>query len=136
MIAYALDTDTVSYILKGNKNLAARLVKELSDGNDIVVPPVVLYEIRRWLLFNKSGNRSEAFDRLCEKSLIEDMEADAFEMAAAEHARLKREGYTLDEGDMLIAGYCLNKGYTLVTNNTKHYSLINGLDIEDWTATL
>ena len=100
----------------------------------IFLPPMVLYEIRRWLIFNNSGKRAKIFERLCEKALPEDMKINAFEIAAAEHARVKRDGYTLDDADFLIAGFCLDNDYTLVTANEKHFSLINGLNTEDWTA--
>ncbi|MCL2111790.1 MAG: PIN domain-containing protein [Clostridiales bacterium] len=122
--------------MKGDEGLSTRVAQEWASGNAIAVPPVVLYEIRRWLLFNKSGNRSQTFENFLADSLTEDMELSAFEIAATEHARLKRAGYTLDDADLLIAGFCLDKGYVLVTNNTKHYSLVDGLDIEDWTATV
>ena len=134
MSTYALDTNIISHIVKGDKELSTRVAQELTSGNAIAVPPVVLYEIRRWLLFNKSGNRSEIFESFLNDSLIEDMEISAFETAAVEHARLRRDGYTLDDADLLIAGFCLDNGYVLVTNNIKHYSLIDGLNIEDWTT--
>ena len=134
MNTYALDTDVISFILKGDENIATRFRRELENGSRISVPPPVLYEIRRWLIFNSSGNRSRLFNDLCSELVMEDMRLNAFELAAAEHARLKRDGYTLGDADILIAGYCVDNNYTLVTNNTKHYSLIEGLDIEDWTV--
>ena len=134
MITYALDTSIVSFILKGDEDLLARSLQETANLNRVVMPPAVLYEIRRWLIFNNSGKRSEMFEKLCGKLLVENMSVNAFEIAATEHARLKRDGYTLGDADILIAGYCVDNNYTLVTNNTKHYSLIDDLYIEDWTA--
>jgi len=132
MITYALDTNTVSFIIKGNASLAGRLAGEILKGNRIVLPPVALYEIRRWLLFNHSGNKAEAFDELCAGLDLEDMPKEAFEIAAGEHARLKREGYTLDDADLFIAGFCMGNDYVLITNNSKHFNLIGGLKTEDW----
>ena len=134
MITYALDTSIVSFILKGDEDLLARSLQETANLNRVVMPPAALYEIRRWLIFNNSGKRSDMFEKLCSKLLVENMSVNAFEIAAAEHARLKRDGYTLGDADLFIAGFCLDNDYVLVTNNTKHYSLIEGLDIEDWTA--
>jgi tRNA(fMet)-specific endonuclease VapC len=34
--------------------------------------------------------------------------------------------------DMLIAAAALSRGAILVTHNTKHFSRIKGLKIEDW----
>ena len=132
MITYALDTNIVSHIIKGNSALSERVEQELANGNRIVIPPVVLYEIKRWLLFNNSGNRSEMFDALCGHLVLESMGVESFETAAAEHARLKRAGYNLDDADLLIAGFCTENEYVLVTNNVKHFELINGIEIVDW----
>jgi len=134
MITYALDTDVVSFIIKGNKELSDRVTQELERGNAIAIPPVVLFEIRRWLLFNKSGNRARVFERFLKDSLIEDMGINAFELAATEYARLKQNGYTLDDADLLIAGFCIDNGYVLVTNNEKHYKLIDSLTYVAWAT--
>lgn len=46
---------------------------------------------------------------------------------------LKKQGTPIGANDMLIAATVLaNKGI-LVTHNTKEFSRINGLLIEDWT---
>ena len=34
MITFALDTNIISYILKGNKELTVHVAQELADGND------------------------------------------------------------------------------------------------------
>ena len=65
--------------------------------------------------------------------LIKDMRVNAFEIAAAEHARLKRAGYTLDGADYHIAGFCIDNDFVLVTNNIKHFNLFNDLRVEDWS---
>lgn len=132
MITYALDTNIVSYMLKGNSALSERVERELTSGNRIAIPPIVLYEIKRWLLFNNSGNRLQMFDVLCDNLVLEGMGVKAFEVAATEHARLKKQGHNLDDADLLIAGFCLENEYVLVTNNFKHFELINGIEIADW----
>ena len=133
MTTFAFDANIVSAILKGNTDLQNRLQQELFDGNCVVIPPVVLYEIRRWLLFNKSGKRTASFEKLCNGLMIDDMRINSFEIAAAEHARLKSDDYTLDDADLFIAGFCIDNSFVLVTNNTKHFNLFNGLRAEDWT---
>lgn len=39
----------------------------------------------------------------------------------------------LIDTDILIAGICLENDFVLVTNNTKHFSRIKDLDIENWS---
>ncbi len=47
-------------------------------------------------------------------------------------ASLFSKGNVLDDFDMLIASTALSFGYTLVTNNEKHFSKINELKIANW----
>jgi predicted nucleic acid-binding protein len=134
MITYALDTNIVSFILKGNDALKERIVLEGARGNMVIVPPVTYYEIRRWLIFSNAVKRAAQFDDLCLSAPVAGMEKTAFEIAAVEHARLKKSGYNLDDADLLIAGFCVSNGYVLVTNNKKHFDLIEGLVSVDWLA--
>jgi len=55
------------------------------------------------------------------------------DIAADIYAERKALGKPIDDGDLLIAAQCINHGYVLVTNNTKHFQDITGLKIVDWT---
>ncbi len=55
-------------------------------------------------------------------------------MVAAElRADLRRRGLPIGGFDMLIAGQALNRGWTLVTANTREFNRVEGLQVEDWT---
>jgi rRNA-processing protein FCF1 len=47
---YALDTNIVSYFLKGNLMIAAKMRLENSKENQFVIPPTVYFEVQNWLL--------------------------------------------------------------------------------------
>lgn len=47
-------------------------------------------------------------------------------------AGLERKGCKLDSMDMFIAASALAEDLTLVTHNTKHFSRVPGLKLEDW----
>ena len=47
-------------------------------------------------------------------------------------AQLEREGTRLDDFDLAIAACALTHNLILVTNNTEHFSRIQGLRIENW----
>lgn len=47
-------------------------------------------------------------------------------------AGLERQGYKLDSMDLFIAASALAEDLTLVTHNTKHFSRVPGLKLEDW----
>jgi tRNA(fMet)-specific endonuclease VapC len=48
------------------------------------------------------------------------------------YATLRQSGTTVDDIDLLIAGIAIEYGYTLVTNNDKHFRRIPGLITENW----
>jgi len=52
--------------------------------------------------------------------------------AARIDAALAREGNRIGPEDVLIAGTAVAKGFILVTSNTREFSRVDGLQIEDW----
>ncbi len=49
-------------------------------------------------------------------------------------AELRKIGQPVAEFDLLIASIALTRNYILVTNNTRHYSRIPELKLENWIA--
>jgi tRNA(fMet)-specific endonuclease VapC len=49
-------------------------------------------------------------------------------------AALHRSGMPIGSMDAMIAGHALALDAVLVTNNTRHFSRVPGLRIENWTA--
>lgn len=47
-------------------------------------------------------------------------------------AQLSKEGITVDDFDLMIASTAITYGYTVVTNNEKHFSKIPGVSFENW----
>ncbi len=60
---------------------------------------------------------------------------DALDTYASEKTRLKRSGTIIDEFDLLIGATAITHNLTLVTNNTKHFSRLNGILLENWVST-
>ena len=48
-------------------------------------------------------------------------------------ASLERKGQVIGPNDMLIAAVALSRNAVLVTNNTREFSRIDGLKLDDWT---
>jgi predicted nucleic acid-binding protein len=47
---------------------------------------------------------------------------------------LEFKGTPLDDFDLIIAASALTSNLTLVTNNQKHFSRIEGLKLDNWTG--
>lgn len=56
----------------------------------------------------------------------------ASQIFAKEKANLKQNGILIADMDLMIASIALTHGFTLVTNNLKHFERIKSLKIERW----
>ena len=131
MTKYALDTNIVSYYLKGSTKLINRINDEVKDGT-IIIPPIVYFEIKRWLLKNNSKSKLAAFEAILEKYGVDTISKEALDISLSVYIDLKLKNMTVDDADIFIAGYCIQKDYILITNNTKHFENIKNLKIDNW----
>jgi predicted nucleic acid-binding protein len=132
MTKYALDTNIVSYYLKGNQTIIDRVANETDNGNFLFIPPIAFYEIKRWLLTINSKKRLALFEAMCSLSGIGSIDRDVLEIASIIYTDLQKRGITVGDNDILIAAYCIGHGFTLVTNNETHFRHIANLKIENW----
>ena len=70
---YALDTNTISYILKEDPVVTARIKAENDSGNALVIPLMAYYEIKRGLLSVEAKKKILYFERLCASLGVDDM---------------------------------------------------------------
>jgi len=131
MTKYALDTNIISYYLKGNTKLIDRINNEIKDGT-IIIPPVVYFEIKKWLLKNNAKSKLTAFETLLSKYGIDTISKETWDTSLTVYIDLKSKNITIDDADIFIAGYCIQKNYILITNNTKHFEKIKNLKIDNW----
>jgi len=131
MIKYALDTNIISYYLKGNAKLINRINDEVKDGN-IIIPPIVYFEIKKWLLKNQSKTKLAAFEILLSKYGVDTISKETLDTSLSIYLNLQSKRITVDDADIFIAGYCIQNDYVLVTNNTKHFENIEKLKIQNW----
>jgi predicted nucleic acid-binding protein len=132
MTSYALDTNIVSYYLKNNRDIINKVDNVLADYNRIIISPIVYFEIKRWLLSNNALIKMAAFEKLCSYSGIGIIDKDLLEIATSLYVKLKKQGITIEDADILIASDCIKNNLILVTNNIKHFEMIKELQIINW----
>ncbi len=49
-------------------------------------------------------------------------------------AQLEREGKVIGAMDIMIAAHALALGLKVITNNTREFQRIPGLEVEDWSV--
>jgi len=136
-MTYALDTNTISYFLRGEGNVRHHYEKEILQSRNLYsIPSVVVYEINRWLLYRPDKDK-KSFEREFNALFhnVQDtaeMSLDVWKKAAEIYIELKSKGQLIGDADILIASYCIINGHTLVTHNTGDFERIDGLKFVDW----
>ena len=130
---YALDSNIISYMLKDNDAVYRNLDRAIDNGGRCIIPPVVYYEVKRGLLAVKATAKALDFEQLCRDFGVGRMNDRAWDIAAQLYATNKQVGRPIEDADLFIAAFCIVNGCTLVTNNTKHFENIDGLQYVDWT---
>jgi tRNA(fMet)-specific endonuclease VapC len=125
-----LDTDTVSFALRGQGRVAARLLEK--SPSDLCMSSLTLAELR----FGAEAKRSRKLHRLIDV-FAEGVPAVPFDARAAGRfgsvaAALSRAGTPIGIVDTLIAAQALDLGLILVSNNTQHFKRAPGLKLENW----
>jgi len=136
-MTYVLDTNTVSYFLRGEGNVDRCFQQEVVHaGNPYAIPYVVAYEIWRWLHDKPTGQIkafTQQFDILYTNVQAKaEMSASVWKKAADVYIALKQRGQLIGDADILIAAYCIVNNYTLVTNNSSDFNRISGLNHVNW----
>jgi tRNA(fMet)-specific endonuclease VapC len=130
MPAYMLDTDTVSFALRGQGRVAERLLEH--RPSEVCVSSLTLAELR----YGADVRRSRRLHRLID-AFVDAIEVAGFDGNAADRfgalgALLARRGVPIGTIDTLIAAHALALGLTLVTHNERHFARVPGLTIESW----
>jgi tRNA(fMet)-specific endonuclease VapC len=130
MPEYMLDTDTVSFALRGHGRVAARLLEH--RPSELCISAITLAELR----YGADARRSRKLHRLI-NTFVEAIEVVALEQVAADRfgvvaALLARRGEPIGTFDTLIAAHALSLRLTLVTNNARHFTRVPGLATESW----
>jgi predicted nucleic acid-binding protein len=129
---YALDTNIISYMLRHDECVSKNYIAESYKGHECVIPPVAYYEIKRGLSAVNATAKARDFDMLCREFEVGEMNTRAWDEAARLYALHRQRGKSTEDADLFIAAFCIVNGYTLVTNNTKHFDGREGLRLANW----
>src|SRR3990172_11197155 len=131
MSRYVLDTDTCIYWLKGNKLIEKKIVN--AGLENVCITIITECELFYGAFKSSKAERNlQVIDELRGKTTTIHTRPDVAPVFGKKKADLERIGRPLDDADLLIACLALVTGATLVTNNTRHFSRISGLKLENW----
>ena len=62
------------------------------------------------------------------------MDMESLQESSRQYASLKKLGVTIDDDDILIGSLAITRGAVLVTNNTRHFEHLNGIQLVNWKS--
>ncbi len=129
---YLLDTDIMIYNLKGNEMVRQNLRNHINDP--IQICSVTLMELYYGAFKSQKVESNIAKVRKIENSIeIISINKDQVELFGMLKVKLEKAGTPLDDFDLILAATALSHNLILVTNNERHFSRIEGLQIENWS---
>lgn len=131
MTMYMLDTNAASQAMRGHATFDAKLLA-LPAGH-WCISAVTYSEIRYGAALRPESNRLQkmvaAFLRMAPVLAWDSKAADQH---GALRAQLRTLGASIGDFDEMIAAHGLSIGAVVVTDNTKHFSRVPGLVLENW----
>lgn len=131
---YLLDTNTLIYFFKQQGQVAAHLRQ--AQASQIALPAVVLFELEYGLLRStKPQAQQKGMDAIRAAYRVLPLDAKSAKSAAWVKHTLELAGAPIGPADQFIAGIALANDLTLITRNTREFSRVPGLRLENWFDT-
>ena len=129
---YHLDTNICVFMMKHHPHVMTAYAERKDAG--VAISSIVLAELQYGVINSQYIEKN----RNALVKLLSDLTVLPFDgRAAAEYGpictNLRRRGQPIGYMDMLIAAQAKAEGAILVTNNTREFSRVEGLSLEDWT---
>jgi len=128
---YLLDTNTLIYFFKQQGHVAAHLRR--AQASQIALPSVVVFELEYGLLRStKPQAQQKGMDAVRAAYRVLSLDAKSATSAAWVKHTLELAGAPIGPADQFIAGIALANDLTLITRNTREFSRVPGLRLENW----
>ena len=129
MRKYLLDTNIISYYLKGIENLKEKIA---SNIDSLSISIISYYEIVSGLQSIDANKRITEFEKFCKLIDIISLDKASILTSCKIYTFLEKSGQLIDDIDILIAGIALSNNLVMVTDNAEHFGRIQGLKVENW----
>lgn len=125
-----LDTDIVSFWLRGETRVHRAF--ESHRKQSLCLSAVTLAELRYGASLTQSAKIHHSIDAFTAViSILPFDEACTIEFGRIA-SDLRRRGTPIGDLDTMIAAHAMALDLTLVTNNVKHFTRVEGLRVENW----
>jgi tRNA(fMet)-specific endonuclease VapC len=129
---FILDSNIVSFYIRHDHNIVQKVNEVILAGHEVIISPIAYYEVKRGLQAVKAEKRLKEFKLLCKVFGVGQLDNSILDISSDIYCDLREKKQTVEDADILTAVFCISHGFTLVTNNTKDFVNISGLNYCDW----
>jgi tRNA(fMet)-specific endonuclease VapC len=133
IVKYLLDTNICIYAMKHHVPVLRQMQSAKQDG--LCVSAIVAAELAFGVARSAAEHRERnqlSLNRFLGAIAVQPWPAEAFWVYGPMRQSLKQAGAPIGELDLLIAAHAQVNGLILVTNNTREFERIEGLQLENW----
>jgi tRNA(fMet)-specific endonuclease VapC len=127
---FMLDTDSVSFALRGHGRVGARIVEH--PPSQICISAITLAELNFGAERRDSRKLRTLIERFARTIAVMPFDDECSASFGKLASKLVSKGRPIGQSDTLIAAHAIALGVTLVTNNEKHFKHVDGLKIANW----
>lgn len=132
---YLLDTNICIYLIRQRSGVLARKLAQYSTS-DFTISTITVAELEFGVQKSSQPVQNrQALDLFLAPFTLLEFDLEAAAAYGTTRANLESQGTAIGSMDTLLAAQALSRGITLVTNNSREFSRVPGLLIEDWTVT-
>ena len=130
-MAYLLDSNILIYFFKNTGSVRARLEQKRDDEIQLCTP--VIWEILSGTLKSQNpGTQLARLQAVQRRFAVLPFDLPSANAAAKIRAGLELGGNPIGPVDTLIAGIAVANNLTVVTRNTREFSRVPSLKVENW----
>jgi len=131
MTHYLLDTNIVSDMVRNPQGHIAAHIRKVGESR-VETSIIVASELRYGAEKKGSARLSLQLEAVLGALEVLPFEVPADEFYGRIRVELESLGKPIGSNDLLIAAHALSLGHTLVTDNTREFSRVRSLKIENW----
>lgn len=128
-VRYLVDTDWAIDYLHGRPETVSRLEELKEQGLGLSV--VSLAELYEGVFYSLDPAKSEeGLDGFLQRVAVIGIDSESYKLFGKERGRLRAAKKTTGDFDLLIGVTAVQHNLTLLTNNRRHFEMIDGLSLE------
>lgn len=127
-----LDTDVISFYLRGYPVVLQQVARYLEVHSQLELSVISYYELRRGLVRIGATRRLQDLEIFVARCKVWEVSYDVAHEASTIAGELMAHGEKLDDADVLIAATARALGVGVATGNIRHFGRIQGLLVENW----